>query len=135
MNEENGLHGGKKYAELAEANNEKHVAGLESDAGGFTPKGFGLGMPDDKKAIIKKWAAALFLPYNVYDFDHEGDGGDISPLKKQKVPLIGLHVDSQRYFEVHHAATDVIENVNRRELLLGAASMASLIYLLNEYGL
>ncbi len=134
MNEENGGHGGKKYEELAEANHEKHIAGMESDAGGFTPKGFGLNMSDDKKQAVRKWAP-LFLPYNVYDFEHEGDGSDISPLRKQGVPLIGLHVDSQRYFEVHHAASDVIENVNRRELLLGAASMASLIYLISTYGL
>jgi carboxypeptidase Q len=134
MNEENGGMGGKKYAELAQLNNEIHIAGLESDAGGFTPKGFGLGMPEEKKQAVKKWAP-LFLPYNIYDFDHEGDGSDISPLRKQKVPLIGLHVDSQPYFEIHHAFTDNMDNVNRRELLLGAASLASLIYLLQEYGL
>jgi len=134
MNEENGGMGGKKYGELAMTNHEKHIAGLESDAGGFTPKGFGLGMPEEKKLVVKKWAP-LFLPYNIYDFDHEGDGADISPLRKQNVPLIGLHVDSQRYFEVHHAWTDNMDNVNRRELLLGAGALASLIYLIQEYGL
>lgn len=134
MNEENGLMGGKKYGALADLNKEKHIAALESDAGGFTPKGFGLGMAEEKKQVIKKWAP-LFIPYNIYDFEHEGGGADISPLKSGGVPQIGLHVDSQRYFTVHHAWTDNIDNVNRRELHLGAGALASLIYLLQEYGL
>ena len=38
--EENGLRGGTKYADEAKAKNEKHIFALESDAGGFTPRGF-----------------------------------------------------------------------------------------------
>ena len=40
MNEENGTRGGKKYAEEAKNNHEIHIAALESDSGGFTPRGF-----------------------------------------------------------------------------------------------
>ncbi|MBK5285415.1 MAG: M20/M25/M40 family metallo-hydrolase, partial [Bacteroidia bacterium] len=134
MNEENGLRGGKKYAELAETNNEKHIAALESDAGGFAPLGFGLNMTEEKKKKIQEWKP-LFIPYNVWNFEGEGDGADISPLTRKGLPGIGLHVESQRYFEIHHAATDVIENVNKRELHLGAAAFTSLIYLLSEFGL
>ena len=57
----------------------------------------------------------MFIPYNIRDFYGEGDGSDISPMTKKGLPGIGLHVESQRYFEIHHAATDVIEmltNVN-----------------------
>jgi hypothetical protein len=135
MNEENGLRGGRKYAELAEKNKEIHIAAIESDAGGYTPQGFGLNMNDEKKKIIHQWKN-LFLPYQIWSWDGDSDGADISPLTRNgKVPGIGLQVDSQRYFDVHHAATDVIENVNKRELHLGAAAMTSLIYLLSEYGL
>jgi len=135
MNEENGLHGGKKYAELAEKNHEHHVVAVESDAGGFMPQGFGLNMKDELKAKVYRWKN-LFLPYEIWNWDGDGDGADVSPLtRKDGVPGIGLQVDAQRYFDVHHAATDVIENVNKRELHLGAAAMASLVYLLSEYGL
>ena len=41
MNEENGLAGGQKYAEVSNENKEFHMAAIESDAGGFTPRGFG----------------------------------------------------------------------------------------------
>jgi len=40
MNEENGLRGGNEYAKVAREKKENHVFGLESDAGGFTPRGF-----------------------------------------------------------------------------------------------
>ena len=134
MNEENGLMGGKKYAELAVQHKDKNIVAIESDAGGFLPYGFGLNMKADKKAVIKNWKP-LFLPYNIWNFEGEGDGGDISPMTKEGLPGIGLEVDSQRYFDIHHASTDNISNVNKRELHLGAAAMASLIYLLAEYGL
>lgn len=134
MNEENGLMGGKKYAELAERNQDKNIVAVESDAGGFPPLGFGLDMSEEKKKKIQAWKP-LFLQYNVWNFEAEGDGADISPMTRKGVPGIGLHVESQRYFEIHHAKTDIFENVNKRELHLGAAAMTSLIYLLSEHGL
>lgn len=134
MNEENGLRGGKKYAAVAFEKKEKHVAAMESDAGGFVPLGFGLNMPEIKKEAIRKWAP-LFLPYGIFDFTKDGDGADISPLEKMDVPLIGLQVNSQRYFDFHHTDNDVFEHVNKRELLLGSAAMSSLAYLLAFYGL
>jgi carboxypeptidase Q len=42
MNEENGGRGGKTYADSAEAKKEKHIAAIETDAGGFSPRGFSL---------------------------------------------------------------------------------------------
>jgi hypothetical protein len=134
MNEENGLMGGKKYAELTQKNNEKDIAAVESDAGGFIPMGFGLDMSDENKKKIQAWKP-LFLTYNIWNFAGEGDGADISPMTHKGLPGIGLQVESQRYFEIHHAKTDVFENVNKRELHLGAAAMTSLIYLLSKYGL
>lgn len=134
MNEENGLRGGRTYSDNVGLKKEEHVAAIESDAGGFLPLGFGLNMPEKKKAKIQKWAP-LFLEYGIYNFSGEGDGADISALEKHNIPLIGLHVNSQRYFDYHHAASDTIDKVNKRELLLGSAAMGSLAFLLAEYGL
>lgn len=64
-----------------------------------------------------------------------GTGSDIDDLKKIGAALAGFNPDSQRYFDIHHAATDVFETVSRRELLLGAANMAALVWLVSEYGL
>ncbi len=135
MNEENGNKGGHAYADSAIAKKENHLVAFESDAGGFSPRGIGLEMSDAQKAHIRKYKD-LFMPYNVYDFDHEEGGVDISPLKyKYKVPLAGLLPDSQRYFDYHHTANDVFEVVNHRELKLGAVTMAQFVYLVCEHGL
>ncbi len=135
MNEENGARGGRKYAELAKKNGEKHIAAMESDAGGFSPRGVGLEMSEAQKTSVRQWRH-LLLPYGVYDFELEEGGVDISFLRKDlNTPLLGLLPDSQRYFDVHHSANDVFEAVNERELKLGALTMTAMMYLLSEYGL
>jgi hypothetical protein len=133
-NEENGGKGGEKYLEEAKRKKENHLFALESDAGGFTPRGFGLEVNDAQLNKIQSWEY-LFYPYGVYDIQRGGSGSDIGKLKEIGAALAGLRTDSQRYFDVHHAATDVFENVSERELHLGAANMAALIYLVSEYGL
>jgi hypothetical protein len=134
-NEENGLRGGAKYADEAGTRNEKHVFALESDAGGFTPRGFSLGATADQTKKVRSWIPLLY-PYGVYEIT-EGEGGaDIGPLKRNlNTPVAEFAPDSQRYFDYHHARNDVFENVNKRELELGAINMAALIYLVDKYGL
>lgn len=134
INEENGLKGGLAYADSAKAKNEQHILAIETDAGGFSPRGMGLVMPEAKKEKIRS-LAPLFLPYGVYDFTKDEGGSDISPLEKMNVPLMGLLPDPQRYFDLHHTNNDVFENVNHRELKLGAATLAQMIYLVDEHGL
>ncbi len=134
VNEENGGRGSDAYFEEAKAKNEKHIFALESDAGGFTPRGFSLDMTDTQRNKLIKWKD-LFYPYGVYNFSNGGGGSDIGPLKKIGAALAGLSPDSQRYFDIHHAATDVFENVSERELKLGAANMTALVYLVSEYGM
>ncbi len=134
-NEENGLRGGNKYAEEAKEKNEKHIFALESDAGGFTPRGFGFTVSDELFQKVLHWRS-LLCPYGACDFVKGGGGADIGPLNRtQGTPVAGLNPDSQRYFDVHHARSDVFEAVNKRELELGAINMAALIYLVDKYGL
>lgn len=134
MNEENGLRGGRKYAEIAAQNKENHILAMESDRGGFLPIGFGMTGTSEQLAKVFAWKK-LFEPYGIYQFKKGGGGADISPLRTQDVPLIGFIPDSQRYFKYHHTPIDNFEAVNQRELEMGAAAMASLIYLIDQYGL
>jgi len=133
MNEENGLRGGKKYAEVANMKNEVHIMALESDSGGFTPRGFSFDCSDEEFEQVKSWEP-LFKPYLIHYFEKGGSGADIGPLKTEGMVLAGLRPDSQRYFDYHHASNDTFEAVNKRELELGAATMASLVYLYDKYG-
>ncbi|HXL58215.1 MAG TPA: M20/M25/M40 family metallo-hydrolase, partial [Chitinophagaceae bacterium] len=101
-NEENGTRGAKKYAEAAKANNETHIFALESDAGGFTPRGFGFTVKPQSWTKLNSWKL-LFEPYGGNTFTDGGDGADIDPLKETfGTPVAGLGPDSQRYFDVHH---------------------------------
>ena len=134
-NEENGMRGGNKYAELAKQNNEQHVFALESDAGGFTPRAIGISATSPEQFKKMQQWASLLKPYGT-EITAGGGGADIGPLKNvnASIVLAGLVPDSQRYFDLHHAKTDVFENVNKRELLLGAVNMAAIIYLVDQYG-
>jgi carboxypeptidase Q len=135
MNEENGLKGGNEYARLAVELKEKHICAIETDAGGFSPRGFSMSCSKAHRAKIQSWKK-LFYPLGVYDFDEEGGGADIGPLhSKLGTPVMELSPDPQRYFDLHHTANDVFEQVNRRELSMGALVLASMVYMIGEYGL
>lgn len=134
MNEENGLRGAKKYAELAAKNRETHTAAIESDRGGFSPRGFAIETNNkETMALFESWKP-LLSPYGLTDILEGSGGADIGPLKSGGTLCIGYLPDSQRYFDHHHAGSDTFEEVNKRELELGAASMAALIYLMDKYG-
>lgn len=132
MNEENGVRGGETYALAAAKENKKHIAALESDMGGFSPRAIGVEAKQDTLMYYKKWQP-LFEPYYVF-IKYGGGGADISKLIKLGVPQFSFEPDSQRYFDFHHTADDTFENVNKRELELGAATISSFIYLLDKYG-
>ncbi len=129
-NEENGLRGGVKYADLAKEKGEKHRYAIESDAGGFTPRGFGIVGTAEQVAAVQRFAP-LLAPYGLHEIGRGGGGSDIGPLAPLGTVLIGFKPDSQRYFDIHHAVTDRFEAVSERELKLGAASMAALVLLLD----
>lgn len=130
-NEENGVRGGNTYADNIKKKNEKHLFGIESDGGGFTPRGIALLMDASKRKQVQSWRN-LFLPYGVHNFELQYAGTDIEPMEKLGVPLAELVPDSQRYFEIHHSEEDTFDKVNRRELLLGAAVMSQVIYMIDK---
>ncbi|NNC69986.1 MAG: M20/M25/M40 family metallo-hydrolase [Flavobacteriaceae bacterium] len=133
-NEENGLGGGKEYAKVAHEKNEKHIVALESDSGGFSPRGFGFTCNDANYQQVLNWSH-LLKPYNLHIFARGGGGADIGPLKKEDNVILGLRPDSQRYFDYHHTEIDTFDKVNKRELELGAASMTAIMYLFDTYGI
>lgn len=132
INEEFGNDGGKTYAAESKRLGWKHAAAIESDGGGFSPKGFAIEGGDVYVSLLKSWAP-LFERYELYSFKPGWSGVDIGPLRAETTPLFGLKVDPQRYFDYHHSANDRFENVNNRELTLGAAAMTSLVILLDQH--
>lgn len=133
MNEENGNRGGKTYAKEAKKSEQNYIAAIESDRGGFSPRGFSCDGSAEHLALLQSFEP-LLTDYDLHKFEEGYGGVDINPLKDEfdDIALFGFIPDSQRYFDFHHNANDVFENVNKRELELGAATMASLIYLLDK---
>lgn len=134
MNEENGNKGGKTYATWSKSKNEQQIAALESDRGGFSPRGFQCDGNETFQVLLKSFAPN-YANYELSEFGKGYGGVDISPLKDEfpGIPLFGFVPDSQRYFDFHHAPSDVFESVNKRELELGAAAISSMIYLLDRH--
>ena len=138
MNEENGNMGGKGYAAKAKQANENHVVAIESDRGGFSPRGFNIKADSGQVDFVRQFRSVL-EPYGLHHFEPGYAGVDISPLAtpENKVNpdliMMGLVPDSQRYFDYHHSDADVFESVNKRELELGCGAMAAMVYLLDKY--
>jgi carboxypeptidase Q len=114
------LRGGNKYAEEAKAKGEKHIFALESDAGGFTPRGFGFTARNDQQfAKASAWKSTSGSLWRLRNKPGRRRCRYWSAGNRtQGTPMAGLSPDSQRYFDIHHARNDVFENVNKRELLI-----------------
>ncbi|MBK7129926.1 MAG: M28 family peptidase [Crocinitomicaceae bacterium] len=134
MNEENGNFGGKYYAELASENKEEHICAIESDRGGFLPIGFDIQGTTEQVAMVQEFKDVLY-DFELYRFEPGYSGVDIRPLLQHYPGMVqlGMVINSQEYFDYHHAETDVFESVNKRELELGSAAMATMIYLMDKY--
>jgi len=134
MNEENGNMGGKTYAKTAFEKGEKHICAIESDRGGFLPIGFDIVGDKHQQKFIKSFKPLLY-DFQLYKFQQGYGGVDINPLREYYPEMLqlGMVISSQRYFNYHHTEADVFETVNKRELELGAASMASMIFLIDKY--
>ena len=131
MNEENGLRGARTYAADHESELERHVLALESDRGGFTPRGFTTTAKGEDFAMLSE-AAALLAPLGAGEMRPGGGGADIGVLAPAGVPLVGYLPDAQRYFDFHHSENDVLEAVHPRELALGAAAIAGLVWMVAD---
>jgi hypothetical protein len=135
VNEENGSRGAAEYSRLVGEKHEVHLLALETDSGGFQPIGFNFGNPAGNAHVKAGRWKELFEPYGILVFQKGVGGADVSPLLRYGYTVAGLTPDSQRYFDIHHTTEDSIDKVNPRELQLGAAAMASLVYLVDQRGL
>lgn len=136
MNEENGVHGASQYGLNAHWKKENLVAAIESDAGGFAPRGFDIkGGLDAVHWIQTNWKPLFEENYWVSRFLQGGAGVDSGVWGKYypKALMFNFRPDPHRYFDLHHTAKDVFEAVDKRELQSGVAALASLLYLLDSH--
>jgi carboxypeptidase Q len=135
-NEENGIAGGRSYAERHAAELADHVAAIEADSGVFRPVGLGSPKSEDARtARINARLAevvALLAPMGAARRRDGGGGADIAPMAPAGVPQISLDVDGRTYFDYHHTAADTLDKVSREELDLCVAALATVAYVLAD---
>lgn len=131
MNEENGGRGAAAYAEYAKNAKERAFAAMESDAGGFMPRVFGVSK--EKYDQVQPWLASLSA-FGIERFKEGGADSDTGGLEPLGAVLFSLEPENQRYFDYHHSRNDTIDKVNPRELEMGAMAMATLAWLISEKG-
>jgi carboxypeptidase Q len=131
MNEENGLRGGKAYAEAHASELARHVAAIETDSGGFPFVGFTSNVDEPGLSMLRSLASAL-APIGAAQIGPNGGGADTSPMKPAGVPQISFDVDRAHYFDWHHTPADTLDKVDPAALARDTAAMAAMAYLLAE---
>jgi Zn-dependent M28 family amino/carboxypeptidase len=129
MNEENGLMGGRTYAENHKTELSNHIAALESDLGAGHPVGFtahvssrALEMLQPVSSILQASGAGIVRQ------SQNSEGADVSPLDAAGVPTLAPIQDNRTYFNYHHTAADTLDKIVPRELAENAAVVAVLAY-------
>ena len=136
-NEENGLRGGKAYRDAHRAEFKDIIAAVESDSGSERVKGFSLDLrkatPEAKAAALAslKSLGAVMEPFGV-TFRLGGSGADVSPMVGEGVPGIGMEHAATHYFDIHHTQADTFEKIEKDDLALNAAALATFAYALAQ---
>ena len=129
-NEENGTAGAQNY--LARHQNEIHVAGIESDSGGFVPEGLSVEMQDEAQqeiALVQLGEILQLLkPLNATKAQSGHSGVDVGQLKTLGTACLGLDVDGSLYFDTHHTHADTVDKENPADLTECAITLAVTAY-------
>lgn len=127
-NEEFGLDGADRYAELHAASIADHVIGLEADFGAGRVLKFGSRVAEDALGLIDE-IHALLEPIGIERGTNTSSGGaDISPLRKAGMPILDLDHDGTKYFDFHHTADDTLDKIDRDDINQSVAAYVTAAY-------
>lgn len=131
-NEEQGLYGGKAYAERHLVDLDKHQLAAESDFGAGRVYAFNTGAPAHARSATEQIAAAL-APLGIeYAPGKGGPGPDISPFAAQGLAWAWLAQDGSDYFHLHHNADDTLDKIDPEALAQNVAAYVVFAYLAAE---
>jgi hypothetical protein len=130
-NEENGTRGAKAYVKQHADELDRHVLALESDSGVFTPRGFRSNANPEAWPILQA-ICDLLASAGAGRLSAGGGGADIGPMGPYGTILVGYDPDPHRYFDLHHSARDRLDQVNEREINLGAGVIAALLWVVAD---
>jgi len=128
-NEEQGLYGGKVYAQNYAQDITKHQIAAESDFGAGRVYAFNTGAPAHAKAATRQIASVL-APLGIsYTPDQGGPGPDISPFAERGLAWAALRQDGSDYFDYHHTPDDTLDKIDPKALAQNVAAYAVFAYL------
>ena len=131
-NEEQGLLGGKAYAERHAGEIALHQLAAESDFGAGRIYAFNTGAPEHAQAATRQIAQAL-APLGIEHAPGQGGPGpDIIPLAAKGAAWAWLAQDGTDYFDLHHTADDTLDKVDPEALKQNVAAWAVLAWLAAE---
>jgi carboxypeptidase Q len=129
--EEVGIFGGQAYAEAPAREGERHVLGIESDSGVFSPLGFNFTGGDAAFPILEE-IGRILDPIGAGEITRGGGGADIGPMVERGMPGMGLEVDGTRYFWYHHTDADALDKLDPEEVARCVAAMAVMAYVVAD---
>jgi Zn-dependent M28 family amino/carboxypeptidase len=129
-NEELGAGGGRSYATTHAGEAPKHFAAIEADQGDGRP--WALRVPEAVrgKPAAMRLANGLAPMGIALDPGPSRGGVDIGPLRQLGVPFVDLRQDATRYFDFHHTANDVLENVSADDIETTARAFTMVVWML-----
>ncbi|MCR6625070.1 MAG: M28 family peptidase [Pseudoxanthomonas sp.] len=131
-NEEQGLYGGKAYAEKHLADITRHQLAAESDFGAGRIYAFNTGAPDHARKATEQIAQAL-APLGIDYAPGKGSAGpDISPFAAKGMAWAWLAQDGSDYFHLHHNADDTLDKIDPAALAQNVAAYTVFAYLAAE---
>jgi hypothetical protein len=127
-NEEQGVYGGRAYAEAHKAELDKQQLGAESDFGAGRIYAFRAGVAAEARPVIEQ-IGQLLAPLGIaYEATGGGPGPDIRPFAKAGMPWADLAQDGTDYFDLHHTANDTLDKVEAKALDQQVAAYAVMAY-------
>jgi len=134
-NEENGTRGGRAYAKDHAAELPNTVLAVESDSGGFAPRGFSVAAKPEVEDRVKARVAdigSLLASIGASRATIGHGGSDIGPLMPAGVPTLGLDTEGSTYFDIHHTDADTLDKVDPAALADDVAAVAALAYVVAD---
>jgi len=131
-NEEQGLLGGRAYAEKHAGEIALHQLSAESDFGAGRIYAFNTSGPEHAQAATRQIAQALAPLGIVHAPGEGGPGPDIIPLSAKGAAWAWLAQDGTDYFNLHHTADDTLDKVDPEALKQNVAAWAVFAWLAAE---
>jgi Zn-dependent M28 family amino/carboxypeptidase len=128
-NEEAGLDGSRTYTAAALEADERHVVGLEADAGSGRIYALNSGVGEQALPLVEAMREVL-APLGIEGGDNTAMGGaDLSTLRATGMPVLSLQHDMSRYFDWHHTANDTLDKVDAEALRQAVAAYAAVTWI------